>query len=306
MIRRTDLNSDQNCRSLLQKAVRRGASGVTKLAVIRLIDNHEISWLKKRLPVIAFEESWGATLELDFSSNEENLLSQYLKLATSSKNKDAAGLGSLGYELSNGNSSVLRQGDPQNRKIKLIAEAVKRPTDFWRWIETAATDEKIKILLNNAETGYKLAGWPWDKAFAIATAYLALTEGIPNIITHDADDNLDFPYWVAIDKHTTAGKRALIKLSSDAGLNKDSLGWIQFYLESAKCANLSQSYWWSREAEWRLNCEGLTLLQAEKIWSNASEQIKQTVSKIESKLISDLQTSLIKHEATINKQNKLL
>jgi hypothetical protein len=306
MIRKTDARSDQNARSLLQKAIRRGAYEVAELAVVRLIQNKEVSWLKNRLAVIAFEESWGSVASLELVGGEDGLIRQYVNLAKASKNKDAAGLGSLAYELSNGQQSVLVKDSVQDRHIKVIAEAIRRPLDFWRWIKSASVKEDTMCLVNNAEIGYRLAGWPWDKAFAQASAYLSVCDVIPDVYVQNADGGLEFPYWVAIDKHTASGKRALMKCAEKFGIDKDSLGWIQFYLESAKCAGLPSCYWWEREKKWRLEKEGFSLERAEVVWRDASEYIMGLVSASELRMIEDLNSSFSMYQSTMNKQDKLI
>lgn len=297
---------DQIFRSLLQKAVRRGAVNVAESATIHLILQGQAGWLKNRSGVITFEESWAFARKLQFTTSEELLIKQYKELASSSKNKNAAGLGSLAYELSRGASSILVKSDPINKHIKIVAEAVRRPDDFWRWVKQFKLDQEEITFLEKAESGFKLAGWPWDKAFAIASAYLFVTSDLPPIETFNSLADIDFPFWVAIDKHTSVGKRALVKCASKFNLNKSTLGWIQFYFESAKCSNLQPSPWWEREKSWRLGMEGVDHDKAEIIWRDSSEFLYELLRLQESELKKELANSLNVYHSTLKTQGNLI
>lgn len=300
------VTGDQVCRSLIQKAVRRGALSVVEKAVVHLIQKGEITWLKNRLGVIAFEESWAYTSRLQFTTSEDSLIKQYIDIAKSSKNKNAAGLGSLAYELSKGTETVLVRNDPTNKHIKIVAEAIKRPSDFWTWAKKTNPDEGTLGFLEKAEIGFKLAGWPWDKAFAIASAYLFVCGELQDLETNSSFDSIDFPYWVAIDKHTSAGKIALVKCSEKFDLNKTTLGWIQFYLESAKCENLQASFWWEREKAWRLTSEGVGGGKADIIWRETSDYLHSTLTSQEAAIKNDIEHSFNQHKTTLKNQKKLI
>lgn len=303
---RTSSHSDPICRSLLQKAVRRADVEVTKSAAVRLIHNNETTWLRNRLGVITFEECWHNADSINFNPDHENLISQYVYLATSNKNKNAAGLGSLAYELSLGDNSILIKNDINNRHLKIICEAIKRPNDFWSWIKNIELNDRQTKIVLNAENGFKFAGWPWDKAFAMSAAYLSATSTIPDHFLVSTKHTDAFPYWVAIDKHTPEGKRALIRCEEKFKINKDTLGWIQFYLESAKCHELENSYWWNREKLWRLTKYGMDLARAETIWRDTSVYIEELLQPQQLHLIERLADSEQRHSTTINKQEKLI
>ena len=52
-------NKNQEIRSCIQKAVRRGDSALAVKSYDYLIKNGDSECVRKRLPVIAFEECWG-------------------------------------------------------------------------------------------------------------------------------------------------------------------------------------------------------------------------------------------------------
>lgn len=300
------VTADQVCRSLLQKAVRRGALSVVEKAVIHLIQKGETTWLKNRLGVIAFEESWAYISRLQFTTSEDLLVKQYTGLAQSSKNKNAAGLGSLAYEFSRGVGTVLVKNDPANKHIKIVAEAIRRPEDFWAWVKKIKSDSGTLGFLEKAEIGFKLAGWPWDKAFALASAYLFICGEVQEVTIHNSLDSTEFPFWVAIDKHTSAGKIALVKCAEKFDLNKTTLGWIQFYLESAKCENLQASFWWEREKAWRLASEGVGGGKAEIIWRDTSDYLHSTLASQELTIKNDVDRSFNLYQTTLKDQKSLI
>ena len=298
--------SDQICRSLLQKAVRRGAVEVAEKAAIHLIQKGDTNWLKNRLGVITFEEAWRHTDKIQFTTNETILIKQYTDIAQLPKNKNAAGLGSLGYELSKGINTVLAKNDKDNKHIKIIAEALARPDDFWQWIKNIHPDAPKCIFLKNAETGFRLAGWPWDKAFALASAYLFVTDTVSASEPDFPANTKNFPYWIAIDKHTSVGKRAISTCAEKLKINKTTLAWIQFYLESAKCENLQTSHWWEREKSWRLANEGIDEKKAQSIWLSASNLLHNLLEPTETEIKTELEKSLALHKKTLKHQKDLL
>lgn len=300
-------NIDATIRSLLQKAVRRNAPEIAEKASIYLILNNQGIWLKNRLGTITFEESWGYTSKISFNKNERNLITQYKELCALSKNKNAAGLGSLAYEFSKGDKSVLQEEENSNRHIKILKEAINRPQDFWNWAKSEKPNSsEVTVFLEKAETGYNLAGWPWDKAFSLASAYLILTSKPPELIYHPSTGNLNFPFWTAIDKHTPKGKAAIIQCSKKLNLSYETLGWIQFYFESAKTTNLQESIWWEKEKKWRLEREGISTSDASAIWSEASSFLEVHFKTDNAELSKILETAYQQYLNTIKTQENLL
>ena len=134
VIRKASLNTDQVARSLLQKAVRRGNATIAKATFRYLVsERDEFDWVRSRLAVITFEEAWPYGMSVTFGRSETEILGHYTALCTCAKNKDAAGLGSLAYALSEGDESVLA-GDPDDRQIRVIAKAIKERDKFMEWI----------------------------------------------------------------------------------------------------------------------------------------------------------------------------
>jgi hypothetical protein len=275
MMRRANPETDQISRSLLQKAVRRGNTEVTKLAINCIIQNNDFDWLRKRLAVVTFEECWTYGLEVSYEKNEETVLNHYLKLASAVKNKEAAGLGSLAYSLSQGDMSVI-QGNKEDKAIKIVAEAIKRPNDFWGWARKQELTESQNLLVDRADKGFRKAGWPWDRAFAQAAAYLAITTSIPTTQFVQPNASNEFPLWIGIDKHTREGKVAIREAAKRIGFNANKALWLAFYFESAKCNAIEDSFWWSKEIAWRMSKLELSLAEAMTTW----ERIKPIVVEL--------------------------
>lgn len=274
-MRKASPDTDQISRSLLQKAIRRGDYEMTKKTINYIIANGDFDWLRKRLAVVTFEECWTYGLEVSYENNKEIITNHYLKIVKTIKNKNAAGLGSLAYALSTGDSSVFI-GDNSDNAIKKNSEAIKRPKDFWMWAHNQNVDDKRKKIVENADKGFRKAGWPWDRAFTQAAAYLAITDEIPRTDYIETNSINDFPYWVGIDKHTQDGKRAIREAAKQISFNANKALWLAFYFESAKCNEIKHSPWWDREISWRMKKLKITKEEGEKIW----EKLKPIVIEI--------------------------
>jgi hypothetical protein len=266
MIRKANQSTDQISRSLLQKAIRRGNVKMTKLAIGSILQNNDFAWLRNRLGVITFEECWSYGSEVTFDKDEDVITQHLLNIAKTIKNKDAAGLGSLGYTLSQGDTSVL-SGCSYDKNIKIISEAVKRPKDFWNWIRNQSDDKNRQVFIESAYEGFKKAGWLWDKAFTQAAAYLALTDGVPDVKYSEPDESNEFPFWISIDKHTKEGKSAIRQAAKQIGLAPQTALHIAFYLESAKCNAIEESFWWKREFDWRMKKLEISAEEASSFWN---------------------------------------
>lgn len=259
----------QNCRSLLQKAVRRGCISLIPKVVNHLVDVGDYPWLVSRTGVIVFEESWPLGIMLDTELITGRITQILIETAISQKQKDAAGLGSLAYEFSKGDSSAFTDSSFY-QPVQELAEVIRQPGRFWQNIkENVKNQPQKEKLIDQAFASYKRAGWPWDRAFMQAAAYLTTIDGIPliekkNSLVCSEDD---FPFWAAIDKHTDDGKIALKKIAEKTNINPTKVSWISFYYSSAVENETLPSPWWKKEMEWRLYKLGISLLDAEKMWT---------------------------------------
>lgn len=214
--------------------------------------------------MIAVEECWPACSLL--TSNEgTSSLGILAQVCRAAKLKDAAGLGTLSYALSKGDMSVLH-GDAKDHDIRVVAAAIERPHDFWMWVTGEPLDEQQRSVVQGAFKAFRRGGWPWDRAFMQAAAYLAVTRPVPEV-EPAATESADFPLWIALDKHTPEGKLALRKASQIAKIPYDQAVWTSFYFESAVSNQMAFSPWWTREIGWRISKIGLDYDRAEAIWT---------------------------------------
>jgi hypothetical protein len=256
--------------------VRRGDLSLTRKVASHLREIGDGNWLARRTAVITFEECWPLGADLDLSTEFTNTLNSLLRAAQSVKIKDATGLGTLAYTLSKGDDSVL-SGSCKDRDIKIVSEAIKRPNDFWDWVTANCSQERQRTLVDVAQKAHRRGGWPWDRAFMQAAAYLAVTENIPTVPTTEQQSK-EFPLWVALDKHTPQGKQALRQAAKRIGVPSDQLFWVSFYFESALTDEATDSFWWSKEVHWRLHQVGLDFDQASLIWDKAQPVVSEILT----------------------------
>jgi len=262
-------------RSLLQKAVRRGNPKLAEIVACRLAENGDSSWLDTRVGVIAFEECW---------PYGERLLRQLplvslVEMAGLTKNKEAAGLGALAHALAAGDHSVLNvAADPL--AVKIVAASLTRTDDFFSWAGRSLGPKENNNFLRIARAYFRRASWPWDKAFASAATYLLcsgqsleLGKASPQLGTIS-----QFPLWVAVDKHTPAGKAALRRTASKLRVNTNQLEWASFYFESARCSDRKEGSWWEIEMAWRLQKIGMKVEEANALWTVAHNFVRNEVA----------------------------
>ena len=266
---KANADTHQDCRSLLQKAVRRGSTTLVTKVINHLYEIGDVRWLKQRIGVIIAEECWPLLAEWELLNTPEAMIDLLSQVARSVKFKDAAGLGSLAYAFSEGDTSVL-SGSDEDDYIRRIGDAIKEANKYWKWVISKHSNNREAILVQKAEKVYRKGGWPWDRAFTQAAAYLAVTDGLPKPQTADEPNNeTKFPFWVALDKHTPHGKAALRIVAKKTGIPWRQLNWASFYFQSAVVNKLEPSRWWEKEAEWRLDKVGLSFREAKSIWAKA-------------------------------------
>ena len=306
-MRKANPNTHQDCRSLLQKAVRRGEPTLVAKVVDHLYEIGDTRWLKQRVGVIVAEECWPLMAEWELPQKMEeqqaaarNVLCQ---AALYEKFKDAAGLGSLAYALSEGDNSVLT-GSHEDTYIKHIGEAIKRGKKYWEWVLSQCSCDLTTRLVIRASDAYRKGGWPWDRAFMQAAAYLAVMDGLPKLHTGVKLES-KFPFWVALDKHTPQGKEVLSKIAKETGFPWRQLNWVSFYCESGFVHKLAQSHWWDREIKWRLQKVGLSLDEAKSMWTEARPIFVELLQNESERLEQHLDVSSKSNNALDSKQLNL-
>ncbi|CAM4005637.1 hypothetical protein COSO111634_30930 [Corallococcus soli] len=259
--------TDPRVRSLLQKAARRGFCEITEMAVHRLDSSGERTWLRSRAVVITFEECWPLAASLSLSKDSNSKLRSLVDVCQSAKQKDAAGLGALAFAYHEGDRSMV-DVVPDRRALRIVAAALQRPEAFFGWASLACQSERQRSVVAAAQRYLAAATWAWDKACILAGAFLAVTGDVPEP-TPGGQLTSDFPFWVALDKHTPQGKPVLSEVAAELKVSYRQIIWAGFYFESAVVNKLCLSLWWDAERLWRLRRAGLSVEAGAVLWGRA-------------------------------------
>jgi hypothetical protein len=273
-------------RSLLQKAVRRGNVEVVEKVVGYLQHVNDFKWLRKRLAVIAYEECWTYADQLLYPKQPYKLLDEYKTLTTTIKNLNADALASLAMKVKEGVSSALIGSSKDKRAIQTVANAIKKPEEFWDWIKKQPDYKKYAKRINAAERDIDKADFEGDKAMMFAAAYLALKYPIPETKFTNPNNDIDFPYWIALDKHTSLGRTIYSQACQSINIWPTRGLKIGFYLEGAVVNQMTNSPFWDLVKEWKMNRIGYSIPEAEEIW-NKLKPILIGMSKLDVDLMVD-------------------
>lgn len=295
-------STDPRVRSLLQKAARRGHPEVVEQALERLHTSGDKTWLRSRAIVITFEECWPLAASLSIDRELASKRAALLSVANAAKQKDAAGLGALAYAYQQGDHSML-DVVPERRILRIVSEALQRPKGFFKWVLGESKAQRISEVIWSAERYLSAATWQWDKACILAGAVLATIGDMPAIESARPISG-EFPYWVALDKHTPEGKVALNEVANQVNASYRQLIWASFYYESACVNRLLSSPWWEAEKIWRLRRAGLSPSGAEEIWAHARPLVRQRLDREATSLKAFVET--VRSAYDIATQNNLL
>lgn len=270
--------------SLIQKAVRRGNVELIEKVFKYLLDNGGEKWLKDRLAVIGYEECWPFANTLNFNSNSIELLEQYKAIAVRVKNKDCDGLAYLAKRLNQWNSKAKTGTPEQQFAIQTIADGIKDDTKFWPWIEKQPAYEANKDRIEAAKNARKRSVMKKDKSIMLAAAFLSVTYPIPDVEIIGPDNDPDFEYWTAIDKHTGEGLEIIEKACKEIQLDPSSRGqFLTFYFAGAVCNKLQDSPFFELSKQYKFKAMGFeTPEQAEAKWNELKPHlIKMTKFEVE-------------------------
>jgi hypothetical protein len=285
-------STDPRLRSLLQKAVRRGCGPIVERVAARLDSIGDTTWLRSRAAVITCEECWPLAASLSIERHLQSKVTILLSVAQATKQKDAAGLGALAHAYREGDTSMLCDV-PDQRSLKIVAEALARPDDFFGWVLGQGRSEEGRKIIGNARKYLPVATWQWDKACILASALLSTSSDIPPInVAAVSCSSAEFPYWAALDKHTDEGKAALRDVAKPLGTTYRQLIWVSFYCESAQVNELLPSPWFEAERAWRFRRAGLSFESATELWSRARPLVKERLEEEARALKNLVQSSL--------------
>jgi hypothetical protein len=301
------VDTDTRYRSLLQKAVRRGHTDLvyTTSALLESLSSKEKDWYRTRTAIIAFEECWPFGSELSFNRKFHSKVAALIKVTRALKIRDASGLGFLAYALYRGDASVYT-GTPADQHIKIVANAIQRPDDFWQWISTQKQSARQAALLENAKR-FRHEGRPRDRAVIQAAAYLTLITETPSQPDSRPVDET-FPFWIVFDRHTPEGVLALRDVARDLHIPLPQLEWTCFYFEGSKTNGEIASTWWQRRCNWHFQKVGLLAEEAHLLWEPAKQQVVNALTGDGRRLQSDLyrwKLSNLKRIDSLKRQVKL-
>ena len=264
-------------RSLLQKAVRRGHLDLvyTASALLESLGAKQRDWYKTQTALITFEECWPLGGELNFNRKFHSKAAALIKATLTPKFKDASGLGYLAYALYRGDTSVL-DGSSSDKHIRIIANGIQRPDDFWNWMATQKQTIHQAALIQNAMR-FRHAGLLRNQAVIQAAAYLAITANFPTPLASQPTEE-SFPYWVVFDRHTPEGKLALQDIARDLHIPLPQLEWTCFYYEGSKTSGAIASKFWDRRCNWHFKRVDLPPEEAHLLWEPAKQQVIEALA----------------------------
>jgi hypothetical protein len=281
--------------SLLQKAVRRGNIDVVNMTVKYLLSVGDSKWLKNRFAVLVYEECWPVGNKLTNS----NILDQYVTLAQSVKNKDAAGLSTLAAKYHEGDWKALRGTKVQRDAITSVSNAIDNPDAFWEWARDNGAGHIGRI--NAAKAAVTKANFEADRAMMFAAAYFAAKDEVPLTANAKPQQSPEFPYWVAFDKHTDYGREVISEAAQKIDIYPSRARQLAFYLEGAICNDITISPYWQLAKDWRMEKMGYTYSQANIIW----EQLKPVIIELTKKKAGELKDRIEKGSVDVGKGDQL-
>lgn len=284
---KSSTDTEARYRSLLQKAVRRGDADIvyTASAVLASLSPREKNWYRTRTAIITFEECWPLGSDLIFNRKFYSKVAALIRVTRAVKSRDASGLGYLAQAMIDGDASVLT-GSADDKHIKIVANAIKRPDDFWRWIGDQKKSDDQAALVANA-LRFKQEGSPRDRAVIQSAAYLAVTTPLPNP-QEVLPTERRFPYWVAFDRHTAEGKLVMRDVARDLHIALPQLEWTCFYFEGAQTNGEIPSKWWQRHSQWYFDKIGLPMAEAHLLWEPARKQVIEGLAEDSRRLKNEL------------------
>jgi hypothetical protein len=258
--------TEKRYRSLLQKAVRRGNVDLvfTTSAFLESLGSADKNWYLNQTAIITFEECWPLGTGLIFNKKFHSKVAALIRVTRASKTRDATGL-----------TSVL-DDTAGDKAIKIVANAIRRPDDFWQWVTWQKTAAAEKNLIDNA-VRFKKVGLPHDHAVIQAAAYLAVTGQLSRIEGGQPSDP-KFPYWIVFDNHTPEGRRALRDIARDLHISLSQLEWTYFYFEGALANGEISSKWWDRHCRWHFKKIELPANEAHLLWDPARVQLEERLT----------------------------
>jgi len=81
-------------------------------------------------------------------------------------------------------------------------------------------------------------------------AYFAAKDTVLLTVLAQAQKDPDFPYWIALDKHTFTGKDIIIYAGNEIDFSAHRGMLFAFYLEGETCSDMTESPYWQLPKDW--------------------------------------------------------
>ncbi len=103
-------------------------------------------------------------------------------------------------------------------------------------------------------------------------------------------NNPDFPYWIAFDKHTDIGREIITEAALNINVYPSRAMQLAFYFEGALCNEMTESPFWQLAKDWQMERMGFTYSQANIIW----DQLKPVIIELTKKKAEQLKDRIEK------------
>ena len=248
---------DYGCRSLLQKAVRRGQVDLARKVAFHLWEAGFVEWLRTRTAVILAEECWPLLGRWNAKAGIGEILELLGLAAGSVKEKDAFALEGLAWWVGEGGELGL----PGNWKAEVGRFREKSEEGFWEWAKAQAEgEEQARLVVASERLSHR-----GEIGLAKASAWLGVRLGVPVVAA--AKEPLALPLWVGLDKHTAQGKRALETAAWMAHEREAAVMRASFWVEGVKMNSVRESEVWHERRRISLKEEGLAEESASALWA---------------------------------------
>ncbi len=270
---------DERLRSLLQKAVRRGHVELL-FTVCAYLEHHQPpppSFFPAQAARAAFYECWPLATRLPFARRPTAAVAFLAHIAALHKTREAAGLGLLADAVWRG-EPVTIQDEDEREDLHRITQAIETTEDFFSWLAAREMNAQDALRYAGIRRPPPSRGRPHDRAVAFAALYLLAVRPGSVLPPPAPPPEEAFPFWVAFDRHTAAGRLALRDVARDLKIPPAQLAWCFALFEGLRLQAEIPSPWWQRYCRNRFDRIGLPLEEAHLLWGPAKIQLHEALA----------------------------
>ncbi len=287
---------DERLRSLLQKALRRGHVELL-LTVCAFLEDYKpppSSFFSAQAARAAFYECWPLATRLPFARRPIAAIALLVHMAGLHKTREAAGLGLLADAVRRG-EPVTVQDEKEGEDLRRMTQALENPEDFIAWISARGLAVQDALRYAGIRRPPPSRGRPHDRAVAFAALYLLAARPGSALPAPAPPPEEAFPFWVAFDRHTAAGRLALRDVARDLKIPPAQLSWCFALFEGLRLQAEIPSPWWHRYCRNRFDRIGLPLEEAHLLWEPAKIQLREALAAEGRTLQSELYRWRLEH-----------